>query len=160
MQVIITQNNNKSVPGFSQVEAIKRKEIIYLLCLVVTFCSFYCTFLREGRSNVGHLWVKKEKERGKKRDTKDLSLTSVLLASFRLNSAAVSGNNHVNKSISVQWLPVIDNFANKGISDKTTVDYHALFASASNVSSLLPKRVTVSHSIRKLEACTIVSSKC
>lgn len=44
---------------------------------------------------------KEEKGEGEKRDTKDLSLMSVLLASFRLNSAAVSSNNHVSKLVSV-----------------------------------------------------------
>lgn len=102
MQVIITWNNNKSVSGFSQVQVIKSREIIYLLCLPVTFCSFYWNFSlrREGRSDVGHLWTNKKKEREKK-DTKDLSLTSVLLSSFRFNSAAVNSNNHLSKSVSL-----------------------------------------------------------
>jgi len=46
VQVIITWNNNKSVPGFSQVQAIKRREIIYLLCLP-ELPAFVVTFLRE-----------------------------------------------------------------------------------------------------------------
>lgn len=108
MQVIITRNNLKSVPGFSQVQAIKRREIIYLFCLPVSFCSFDCNFSRrrEGKSNVGLLWVKKKKKRGEK-DTKDSSLTSVLLASFRFNTAALSSNNHGSKSVSV---PVASNY--------------------------------------------------
>lgn len=49
----------------------------------------------------------RRKRREKKKDTKDLSLTSVLLSSFRFNSAAVNSNNHLSKSVS---LSVVSNY--------------------------------------------------
>lgn len=77
MQIIIKWNNNKRGSGFSQVQVIKRREIIYLLCLPVIFCSYIDTFLREEKEEAMLSSLEEEKGEKKKKKRLESNFSSV-----------------------------------------------------------------------------------